>query len=173
MQQQQISTAVNNRVRTRTVLSDTEKEQVIEMFNSGVMIKDISTKIGVGHVYISNILSKHYSIPKTNCSCEYCEKEDIPQYRMKSPKMCFDCFFIRKKKCDELYAIRKELGMDKLHGDSHTIQILHVKICEEYIGNELSIADVSRKLVVSEGMVLIALKKYYGKAFKTTNLRYK
>ena len=160
MQQQQIPTAVNHKPRVRVILSDEEKEKVIDLFNEGVMIKDIGRKFGVGDVHVSSILSHHFAFQKPKCTCDYCEKDDIPQYRMKSPKMCFDCYFIRKKKCDELHSIRKEHNMDSLKGDSFTRKLLHVKICEEYIGNGLSINQITDKLVLSEGIILIALKKY-------------
>lgn len=156
MQQKQVYTTTNSKPRIRVILSEKEQSSIIDLFNAGMMIKDLSVKFGVGDVYISNILSRYYAFHKKECTCNFCNKTDIPQYKMKSDKICFDCFFDEKKKIDE----------------NKDMKLLYVNICEEYVGNESTILNVSNKLNVSQGVVIIALKRYYGSSFKPSNLRY-
>lgn len=156
MQQQRFITTNDNRTRTRTVLSEDQQKSVIDLFNAGMMIKDLSVKFGVGHVYISNIISRYYAFYDKECSCSKCNKTGIPQYRMKSEKVCFDCYFEEKS--------RIEQDKDR--------KLLYVKICEEYVGNESTVVEVARVLNTSQGIVILALKKYYGVSFRPGKLRY-
>jgi len=156
MQKEQIYTTINSKPRTRVVLNEEQQSSIINLFNAGIMIKDLSVRFGVGDVYISNVLSRYYAFHKKECTCNFCNKTDIPQFKMKTDKICFDCFFEEKKKIEE--------SKDK--------KLLYANICEEYVGGESTILEVSNKLNISQGMVLIALKAYYGSSFKSSNLRY-